>query len=94
MLKILNQFGFESLGVDEEDFLKKGQVIQLGLPPYRIDLLNEIEALSFEDAWENREISQYGKQKINVICKQDLIKNKQATGRKQDQLDVENLKKS
>lgn len=94
MMDILKQFGFGALEIKEDDFLNEGQVIQLGMPPYRIDLLNKIEGVSFEDAWKNREISRYGDKKIYVISKKDLIKNKQATGRKQDQLDVENLKKA
>lgn len=94
ILNVLDQFGFGNLGIELKDFEKEGQVIQLGMPPYRIDLLNKIEAVSFEEAWENRNTARYGEQEIFVISKDDLIKNKKATGRKQDQLDVENLKKT
>lgn len=94
MINVLKQFGFGTLEIKVDDFLNEGQVIQLGMPPYRIDLLNKIEGVLFEDAWKNREISRYGEQEIYVISKKDLIKNKQTTDRKQDQLDVENLKKS
>jgi len=64
MYTILNQFGFGSLEIEENDFLKKGQVIQLGIPPYRIYLLNQIEGVSFEDAWKNRETSCYGSKRL------------------------------
>lgn len=94
LINILQQFGFGSLEIEKNDFLKKGQVIQLGMPPYRVNLINQIEGVSFEDAWKKRQTSRYGEQEINVIGKEDLIKNKIATGRKQDKLDVENLKKS
>ena len=93
LLKTIHEFGFGSLDIKKEDFLKEGQVIQLGMPPYRIDLLNKIEGVTFTDAWPNRQTSRYGKQTINVIGKQDLIRNKIATGRDQDKLDVRNLKK-
>lgn len=93
LLKTIHEFGFGSLDIKKEDFLKEGQVIQLGMPPYRIDLLNKIEGVTFADAWPNRESSRYGKQTINVIGKQDLIRNKIATGRDQDKLDARNLKK-
>ena len=92
ILNVLDQFGFGSLGIELKDLEKEGLVIQLGMPPYRIDLLNKIEAVSFEEAWQNRNTALYGKQEIFVISKNDLITNKKATGRKQDQLDVENLK--
>lgn len=87
----LLEFGFGSLDIKKEDFLMMGQVIQLGMPPYRVDLLNQIEAVAFQEAWNNRESAKYGAQSIHVIGKAELIKNKSATGRKQDKLDVENL---
>lgn len=94
LLTTLQQFGFDSLDIDKKDLLNEGQVIQLGMPPYRIDLINQIDGVSFDEAWPNRETSKYGEQTINVIGKQDLIRNKSATGRDQDKLDVKNLKKS
>jgi hypothetical protein len=94
ILNVLDQFGFGNLDIGKEDFEKKGQVIQLGMPPYRIDLLNKIEAVAFEEAWQNRNTARYGEQEIFVISKNDLINNKKATGRNQDKLDVENLKKT
>jgi hypothetical protein len=93
LLKTIHEFGFGSLDIKKEDFLKEGQVIQLGMPPYRIDLLNQIEGVVFADAWPKRISSRYGKQTINVIGKQDLIMNKMATGREQDKLDAQILKK-
>jgi len=94
LITTLHQFGFGSLEIEEADFLKEGQVIQLGMPPYRIDLLNHIEGVSFNGTWKNKRSSRYGDQIINVIGKQDLIKNKSTAGRKQDLLDVEKLKRS
>lgn len=94
LLTTLQQFGFDSLDIDKKDLLNEGQVIQLGMPPYRIDLINQIDGVTFDEAWPNREASRYGNQTINVIGKQDLIRNKSATGRDQDKLDVKNLKKS
>lgn len=93
LLKTIHEFGFGSLDIKKEDFLKEAQVIQLGIPPYRIDLLNQIEGVTFTDAWPNRKSSGYGKQTINVIGKPDLIRNKMATGRDQDKLDAQILKK-
>jgi len=94
MLKTIQYFGFGSLDIQIDDFLKEGQVIQLGVPPYRIDLLNTIEGISFEQAWKNRKPARYGEQDISVIGKEDLIANKMATGREQDKLDAQNLKKT
>lgn len=94
LIVTLQDFGFGSLDIDQEDFMKRGQVIQLGMPPYRIDLINQIEGMSFEEAWVNKIHSKYGDQEISVIGKEELIKNKRATGREQDKLDADNLEKS
>ena len=92
LLIVLHQFGFGSLDIEKEDFLKAEQVLELGMPPFRIDLINQIDGVLFEEAWPNRKTSRYGNQSIHVIGKEDLIRNKSATGREQDLLDVKNLK--
>ncbi|MEN8216920.1 MAG: hypothetical protein ABFS56_11230 [Pseudomonadota bacterium] len=45
VLKTLDEFGFSSLGLKEEDFLEPGYVIQLGYPPNRIDILTQVTGL-------------------------------------------------
>jgi len=56
--------------------------------------LNDIEGVSFENAWKNRTRATYGEQEIHVIGKADLIKNKTAVGRDQDKVDVRKLKET
>jgi len=94
LLSAIQSFGFSSLEIGKDDFLKQGQIIQLGMPPYRVDLLNDIEGVSFSEAWKNKTKASYGKQEIQVIGKMDLIKNKTAVGREQDKLDVKRLKET
>jgi len=65
-----------ALGLNVDDFLKPGRVIQIGYEPLRIDLINEIDGVSFDEAWENKIESDYGRQSIFVIGKVDLIKTK------------------
>ena len=58
MLKVLEEFGFSSLGISKEDLLQVDAVIQIGIRPLRIDLMNEIAGISFDDAFsERKEIS-------------------------------------
>jgi len=94
LFSVIQDFGFSSLQLDKDDFLVMGRVIQLGMPPYRVDLLNDIEGVSFHEAWKNRTKATYGEQDIHVIGKTDLIKNKTAAGRDQDKLDVKRLKET
>jgi hypothetical protein len=91
LLKVLEEFGFGELGISLEDLTKADQVIQLGNPPLRIDILTSISGVSFQEAWKNKITGKYGEQAVNFIGKADLIRNKKASGRKKDMLDLEDL---
>lgn len=93
LLITLQGFGMESLELSAGDFTKEGRIIQIGYSPFRIDLINEIDGVSFDEAWKNKIESRYGEQYIHIISKEDLIKNKKASGREQDLLDVRKLEK-
>lgn len=73
------------------DFERPGIVFQMGQPPNRIDLLTQIEAVSFDDAWARRVTGHYGDQVVPFLSRQHLLENKRALGRKQDEADVEYL---
>lgn len=93
LMRVLDEFGFGNLGLTREDFLKSGQIIQLGVAPVRIDLMTSISGIDFAAAWESRITSSYGDVPAFIISKSDLIRNKMATGRKQDLSDIEKLQK-
>lgn len=92
LLHVLKQFGFGSIELRAEDFMEEDQVIQLGYPPLRIDILTGISGVEFDDAWENRVEGTYDGQLTYFIGKDDLRKNKLATGRISDIQDAEKLK--
>ncbi len=87
----LAAFGFESLGLTTEDFLTEGRVIQLGQAPNRIDLINQISGVQFSTAWRSRVADRYGEIPIRYIGKRTLLKNKRATNRDKDIVDVNRL---
>lgn len=91
ILRALDQFGFGSLGLKREDFFKPKNVIQLGDPPVRIDLVTSISGVSWKDAYEGRVNGNYGDIPVNFIGKDHLILNKKALGRKRDLADLEAL---
>jgi predicted nucleotidyltransferase len=91
IIESIKQFGFESLGLSEEDFLNAENIIQLGYPPNRIDLLTDLSGVDFETSYTKKEIVDFEGVKINFISLDDLIKNKKSTGRLQDLADAENL---
>ena len=92
ILMSVNEFGFSSFKLTQEDFTKPGNVIQLGYPPLRIDLLTEIDGVTFEACYKNRKEVTIEDLKVNFIGYNDLLKNKKESGRPRDIDDIDNLK--
>ena len=92
ILKSVNEFGFGSFNLKVEDFTKPGNVIQLGYPPLRIDLLTEIDGVTFDESFKNRKEVEIEGIIVNFIGYNELLKNKKHTGRPRDMDDIENLK--
>jgi len=91
----LADFGAHLSGVSAPDFSTPGTIFQIGVAPLRIDLLNQIDGLSFDDAWETSENALVDDQiPVRYISRQGLIVNKLASGRRQDLLDVDNLRQA
>ncbi len=91
ILKSVNEFGFSSFNLATEDFTKPGNVIQLGHPPLRIDLLTEIDGVSFKECFVNRKEVIIDELVINFIGYYDLLQNKKKSGRPRDIDDIDNL---
>ena len=90
----LKEFGapLENLSID--DFAQKGYFYQMGRPPLRVDIMMSIPGIEFDEAWKNREVVQIDDFKILFISRSDLIQAKEVSGRPQDNIDVEKLKKA
>jgi len=94
MLNVIHDFGLGSIGFQKEDFLTEGLINQIGYPPLRIDVLNLIDGVEFSEALLNMEkIELENELYINYIGLDDLVKNKQVSGRRQDLTDVKTLQK-
>lgn len=87
----LHAFGAPLAGLSVGDLATPGIVFQIGVAPIRIDILTEIDGVTFDEAWPARVLSRYGDQPINVLSREHLIQNKLASGRRQDLADVESL---
>jgi hypothetical protein len=91
ILMALEEFGFASLKYDIEDFTKKDRIIQLGVPPARIDIITSISGVSWDKAYSGRVKGDYGDVSVYYIGREQLIKNKRAVGRSKDIADIEAL---
>ncbi len=93
IIEVLTEFGAPLDNVSKLDFEKPGTILQIGVKPRRIDIITEIDGLTFDEAKKGKSIVDIEGLSIPVISKINLIKNKQATGRDKDRLDAENLEK-
>lgn len=94
LLAVMDEFGMSMLGFTKEDFLQQGYISQIGYPPLRIDILNTIDGITFEEALAGMQSQQLEDDlTINFIGLSDFLKNKQASGREQDLADIKEIKK-
>lgn len=91
ILDALSEFGFSSLGLTVDDFSQPDKVVQLGVPPVRVDILTSITGVSWDHAQANKKLGHYGEVPTFYIGKKDFIMNKKATHRHQDLADIESL---
>ena len=91
--RALGEFGapLQALKISRSDFTRVDQVVQLGLPPYRIDVLTSISGVSFDEAWRGRLTGLLFEVSVAFLGRAELIRNKRASGRAKDLEDVRAL---
>lgn len=92
VFRALAQYGAALEGLSPADFMD-GSTFQMGQPPARIDILQRIDGVTFDEAWKNRVEGLIDDEiRTSVISREDLIRNKLACGREQDLLDAKKLR--
>ena len=89
LISALREFGAPP--VDIANFKEKGNVFRMGRSPVQIDIINEASGIDFYESYQRRELIDVEGIEISLISKDDLIKNKLASGRAQDIADAEKL---
>jgi hypothetical protein len=93
LLAALAEFGFGSLDLSEDDFSVPGKVVQLGVPPIRVDLITSLSGVSWDKAEASKVAGVYGEVPVPFVGLEVFIANKRATGRQKDLADIEALGK-
>lgn len=91
--KALEKFGTPVDQIKMNDFASEGIVFQIGVTPRRIDIITQIDGVSFDEADEDKIIVEVEGLKLPILSFDKLLKNKLSTGRERDELDVKLLKK-
>lgn len=93
IVRALASFGapLDDLGISVGDFVRPDVVAQLGLPPYRIDILTSISGVGFDAAWLARVKGSVAGVDVPVLDRESFEKNKRASGRPQDLADLDAL---
>jgi hypothetical protein len=91
VLDALGAFGFRFPNLTAEDFENPNKVVQLGVPPVRIDIITSISGVSWEEAEAAKEPGIFGDVPVAFIGRREYIKNKRSAGRRKDLADIEAL---
>ena len=90
---MFNVFGFGDIGIDQNDFMQPNFVVEIGREPRKIQVLTGIDGVTFADCDSRRvEVDLQGMH-LKFIGKEDLIRNKQASARPKDLIDIDELSK-
>jgi predicted nucleotidyltransferase len=88
---VVREFGMPEEQVSVDLFLRKNQVIRMGLPPVRIEIITGVSGLEFAECYPRRQTVVMDEVTVNLISLADLKTNKRAAGRHQDLEDLEHL---
>jgi hypothetical protein len=91
VLDALAAFGFRFPNLTAADFANPNKVVQLGVPPVRIDIITSISGVSWKEAEAAKEPGNFGDVPVSYIGRREYIKNKRSAGRKKDLADIEAL---
>jgi len=91
MVTVLKEFGFDAPQLTADLFLRQNQIIRMGNPPMRIELLTTISGVRFEECYSERTVDVIDDVEVQIINLEHLKRNKQASGRQKDLDDLEHL---
>ena len=72
-VQAIEEFGFPMTDDQKAAFAQPNKMIVLGRPPARIDVLNCVEGVDFEQAWTRRTVVELDGVELNFIAREDMI---------------------
>lgn len=93
LMNVFNAFGFGEIGIVQDDFMQPNFVVEIGREPRKIQVLTGIDGVTFADCYSRRLVIEFQGIHLNFIGKEDLIRNKHASARSKDLIDIDELTK-
>ena len=93
LIDVFKAFGFGEIGISKEDFLQPDFVVEIGREPRKIQVLTGIDGVTFSDCRSRRVEIELQGMNLKFIGKEDLIRNKKASARSKDLIDIDELNK-
>ena len=90
----LSKFGAPLSEITETTFSDEGIIFQIGVAPRRIDIITKVDGVDFGKAYSDKQEIEVEGIEIPFLSKENLIKNKESTGREKDQLDAKYLRQN
>lgn len=91
IVSALREFGFDDSELSTTMLLQENQIIRLGTPPMRIEILTGISGVVFDECYSQRVSDIIDGVPVNIINLHHLKINKKASGRHKDLDDLESL---
>ena len=91
LVAALREFGFAGAEVTPELFLDPNQIVRMGVPPLRLEILSEISGVEFRPCYARRVAAEIDGVPVQLISLEDLKLNKRASGRHKDLADLDEL---
>ena len=93
LVQVLREFGFDVPELRAELFTQDKSLVRLGREPVKLELMNDISGVTFAECFAHRTEAEVEGLKLPFIEREELIRNKLATGRGKDKADVEELQR-
>ena len=91
LVRVYIEFGFNITEMNKNLFLEKGKIVRIGIPPLRLEIINDISGVAFQKCYPDRIEEKIGDIIICFLDLENLLKNKKAANRPKDVADIDGL---
>lgn len=91
LLAAFKDFGLDVPELTAAVFMEPGRIVRIGVPPVRLEVMNAISGVSFDDCFGQRIEESIAGLRICFIDRESLLVNKRAAGRPKDLADIDAL---